>query len=447
MKDPLEYLNDVKVDISEYDETPLNDIEKQKFKSMLKKTIVQNNRGKKPLKLIRNVSGLAIAITACTLTFGIYFPTYAENIPGLRQVVSFLNRNDDITGYDKVSTQVIKNIKGDGYDLNIESAYYNGKEVTLFYNVIGVEKLNQNLHYWFDGTVDLDNGMDSNSMFNLVTGEFIDDYTYAGMITVSIFENSQLSLPEKLNCTINFKNLTFSENHLESYFPVFHDNMVELKGEPLTLSLDSSNIEVKEYEINKNVQFNGQSMDLVNAKLYPTEIFIELKNHTGKYGKSLPYIIWDSKKGQLSELSGADIQNGNSVWKYGSPSENSEIYFIPYGLGEIIEPEKVSLTLEKSSYDLQENGTLEILDVYDEGDKTYMKVHSTGLQSISYFGLRGDNGVWFITPLYPKDKNVLGLLDMEVTYVFNKLDREKNYYLQKISSEVTPLDDQIIKIR
>ena len=32
MKDSLEYLNDVEIDLTEYDEQPLNDIEKQKMK-------------------------------------------------------------------------------------------------------------------------------------------------------------------------------------------------------------------------------------------------------------------------------------------------------------------------------------------------------------------------------------------------------------------------------
>jgi len=48
MKDPLEYLNDVKIDLSEYDETPLNDIEKQKIKVMVRKTIAKNGGSKRP---------------------------------------------------------------------------------------------------------------------------------------------------------------------------------------------------------------------------------------------------------------------------------------------------------------------------------------------------------------------------------------------------------------
>ena len=35
---------------------------------------------------------------------------------------------------------------------------------------------------------------------------------------------------------------------------------------------------------------------------------------------------------------------------------------------------------------------------------------------------------------------------MEVTYVFNKLDIDKNYYIETSKSENIRLDDQIIKI-
>ena len=37
MKDPLEYLNDVNVNLDEYQEYSLNDIEKQKMKNKSKK--------------------------------------------------------------------------------------------------------------------------------------------------------------------------------------------------------------------------------------------------------------------------------------------------------------------------------------------------------------------------------------------------------------------------
>lgn len=41
---------------------------------------------------------------------------------------------------------------------------------------------------------------------------------------------------------------------------------------------------------------------------------------------------------------------------------------------------------------------------------------------------------------------ILGLLDMEVTYVFNKLDKEKNYYLETSKSDLVILKEQIIKM-
>lgn len=444
MKDPLEYLNDVKIDLSEYDETQLNDIEKQRIKSRIRKTIAKNGGSKKPLKLVAKVSGLIAVLTVCTLTFGVFFPTYAEKIPGLREVISFLNRNNEIDGYEEVSTPIMRNVKSEGYDLNIESVYYNGKELTIFYNVIGKEKLNQNEKYWFDADVDLD--IEAGYLFDLENSEFIDEYTFAGMVTLYISPNNERLSPEKLNCTLNFTRLYIGDFARLSPWNSC-DNFVELEGEPLELSLDSSNIEVKEYEINKKVVFNDRRMDIIKAKEYPTEIFIELKNYNSKFGKSISYIIWDSNKGQLSEVIGSDTEEGNVSWKYRLPAENSEVYFIPYGSGEIIEPERYLITLEKSYYDLDENGTLEILDIYDEDNKTFMRVRATGMQATSFFGIRGDNKEDYYSPLYSKDKNILGLLDMEVTYVFNKLDREKNYYLQKASWEVILLEDQIIKIK
>lgn len=75
-----------------------------------------------------------------------------------------------------------------------------------------------------------------------------------------------------------------------------------------------------------------------------------------------------------------------------------------------------------------------------------MKVRATGEQTRVYFYLRGDGDDEYYSPIYSKEKKVLGILDMEVTYVFNKFDKNCNYYLETSTSDFKILEDQIIKI-
>ena len=98
MKDSLEYLNDVEIDLTEYDEQPLNDIEKQKMKRNFRESLGKkktSNSKKLALKASTIIALLAVGV----VSFGVCFPTYADKIPGLKEVILFLNRNNDIDGY------------------------------------------------------------------------------------------------------------------------------------------------------------------------------------------------------------------------------------------------------------------------------------------------------------------------------------------------------------
>lgn len=439
MRDPLDYLNDVKIDLSQYEDIELNDIEKKKMKKMLRRSIAKNSGFKKPLKLATKVSGIAAVIIVCTLVFGICFPTYGQKIPGFKNVVEFLNRNDEIGGYEENTVPVMKSIKMDGYELNIESGYYNGSEATIFYNVIGKDKLNQNKKYMFEAELDL-GGVDAGYGFQFEEGEFIDEYTFAGMVTIYISPENKV-----LDCKIDFKRL-YIDDLMHNFLQWGGDTLVELEDATLDVVLDSSNIEIKEYEINKNLMFNNVNLEVVKAEEYPTEIFIETKITKRDTNGTIAYFIWDSKKGKLKQRVGSEKEEGTIKWKYFLPGKDSEVYLIPYWVGGINKPDRYLLTLEKGVYDIDGYGNIEVLDVYDEDDKTLMRVRTTGVQS-SFFALRGEDETEYYSPLYSKDKNILGPLDMEATYVFNKLDRKRNYYIQEPSFGITILNDQIIKIK
>lgn len=443
MKDSLEYLNDVEIDLTEYDEQPLNDIEKQKMKRNFRASLGKKKTSDSK-RLLLKASTIVALLAVGVVSFGVCFPTYADKIPGLKEVISFLNRNNDIDGYEEVSTPIVSSKKGNGYEINIESAYYNKRELTIFYNVTGDEKLDQFNQYYFDINLDLENP--SSYEYSLEYGEFIDEYTYAGMLTIYIRPHDGSELPEVLNCKVDFTKL---------YTDHTMNNFIELEKEPIELSLDSSNIEVKEYEINKKIVFNNNSVEITKVEEYPTGIFVESKNNSVNVDESLDYILWDSNKGELGRIAGRDTDNGAMSWQYRLPGENSEVYLIPYvyiydkavEAGEVKEIKKELISLEKSKYDLGKDSTVEILDIYDKDGKTFMKVRTTGIQSRIDFYLKGDDQDEYYAPIYVENKNILGVLDMEATYVFNKLDKEENYYIEKFWSPFTLLEEQIIKIK
>ena len=185
---------------------------------------------------------------------------------------------------------------------------------------------------------------------------------------------------------------------------------------------------------------------------YPTGIFIETKNNNINVNEDLNYILWDNNKGELIGVAGRDTENSTMSMQHRLPGESSEVYLIPYvysydKASEVKERDKELISLEKSRYDLGKEGTTEILDICDKDDKTFMKVRTTGIQSRIDFYLKGDEQDEYHAPIYIENKNILGVLDVEATYVFNKLDKSKNYYIEKFWAPFTLLEDQIIKIK
>lgn len=440
MKDPLEYLNDVNVNLDEYQEYSLNDIEKQKMKNKIRGSIKSNKKVKK-INLAKKVSCFGAIIFIGILVFGVCFPTYASNIPALKNIISFLNRNKEIEGYEEVVTPVMATVKTDGYDINIESAYYDGNVITLFYNVVGEEKLDTLKQYCFG--LKLEYEKPSAYEYTLENGEFIDENTFAGMIEIYIAPHDGSNPPEIFNGTIDITNLY--EGYGES-------SSIAIDAEPIKLSLDSTNMQIKEYQINKKIEYKEDSLDIIGVKEYPTGIVVERKNNVVNEDVSLSYILWDSNKGQLKGIGGLVTESGLVEFRHRLPSEDSDVYIVPYvniQNKDIPQEEYITknlIKIEKGKYDLGDFGTFEILDINNETDKTILKLRVTGDQAWENFYLRDDVENEYYRPIYSEDKKVLGILDMEVTYVFNKLDIDKNYYIETSKSENIRLDDQIIKI-
>ena len=142
------------------------------------------------------------------------------------------------------------------------------------------------------------------------------------------------------------------------------------------------------------------------------------------------------------------------VFQHGPASEDGELYLIPFKykmMDDIANDEirinKVLVPLEKGKLDFGSRGTVEILSVNDRDDKTAIKATSTGDFAAYgfYFVGEDENEKYCIS--YEKDEKILGVLDVEKTYVFDKLDRNKNYYIIGTPDSMEILYDKMIKLK
>lgn len=437
MRDPLDYLNDVKIDLSQYEDIELNDIEKKKMKKMVRRSIAKNSGFKKPLKFAAKVSGLVAGITVCTLALGLCFPTYAQKIPILKDVYERIFSSSNLGNYEENSVPVMAKTKVGQYELNIEKAYYNGIELTIIYKVIGDEPIRKDSQYVLEESVATDDNMVENA--SSFYGEFIDDYTFQGTISRQFKAEDNGQLPTVFNGSLKVTKL---------YTGKLETDYIDINLDDIRLTLDSSAIDVKDYEINKTIVHGETTIEVLNAKEYPTGIFINFKYPQVKTEMFRDYYIWDSNKGILTEKSiNPNSEESTVVMQHSPASEDGEVYLIPYKYDGNGNGRKVLIPLEKGKFDFGNQGTIEILDITDVDDMTEVKVRGTRQFATYNFYFEGDGEMEYYNPIYKKDEKNLDILDTEKTLVFNKLDRNKNYYIYESLDNYEILYDQMIKIK
>lgn len=437
MRSPLDFLNDVEIDITQYEEIELNDIEKKKMKRMFRRSIAKNSRFKKPLKLAAKVSGLVVGITAGTLALGLCFPTYAQKIPVLKDVYELIFPASNLGNYEENSVPVMAKTKVGPYELNIEKAYYNGIELTIIYKVIGDEPIRKGSQYVLEQSVTTNDNIVENA--SLFYGEFIDDYTFQGIISKQFETNDNSELPTVFNGSLKVTKL---------YTGKLETDYVDINLEDIPLTLDSGAIDFTEYEINKTITSDDTKIEVLNAKEYPTGFFINFKYPQEKLEIYRDYYLWDSNKGILREKTVSPNREESTVVMQHTPaSEGGEVYLIPYKYDGNGNGRKVLIPLEKGKLDFGNQGTIEILDIKDVDDMTEVTVRGTKQFATYNLYLEGEGEMEYYNPIYKKDEKNLGVLDTEKTVVFKKLDRSKNYYIYESLDNYEILYDQMIKIK
>lgn len=374
------------------------------------------------------------------LTFGVCFPTYAKELPGIKQVIEFLNRNNEIDGYVENSTPINKSIRCDGYTINIDGAFYDGDELSILYNVAGDEKLDIDSKYWFDFNVDINQKISYE--YGLEYGELVDDNTYGGLITMFMKPHNNGKLPDVFKGKIDIKNLNIG----------MKDKSIEVESSPIEVVLDSREQIGKEFKVNKSVNYDGNTIKFTTGNETQSSISLIKKIERANGSTSINYVLWDSEKGQLRLIAGLPISELEFSDRHRLPGKESNLSIIPFVYldDNSIKPEdniiKHKVTLEINKYDFGSYGTFEIKNIKDEGEKTYITVKANSRMAMDYFYFNGDSKEEYYRPLYKENTKVLGDLEIETTYVFKKLDRSKNYYIETPKSEFKVLTDQIIRI-
>ncbi|WP_027631501.1 DUF4179 domain-containing protein [Clostridium hydrogeniformans] len=392
-------------------------------------------------KRIKKVAVAAGIVMVTAIGLGLRFPAYAEEIPGIGQVVGYISKTFGVNGYDNAE-KISYSAYADGYTINVENIYYDGDELTVFYNVKGEKPLDPSKAYWFQGNINYHKGLQYE--YGMEKGNLIDEYTFGGMIKYYAKPHDGSKLPKIFKGEFDIKKILIGFGNTEE---------IEINKKPIKLNLNSENLKIEEYSIGKEIESHGNTIELLKLYKYPNKIAIDTKYKVNNENRELNYYLWDTKKGILEFVSGSDKEDNILSIKHGLPSKDGEVFIIPETSDNHIQKENVEiegkLVEMGKKYDFGNRGTVEIEDIKQGENETFITIKTTGEQSRVKLNIfeEGTTGSFYI-PKYEVEKEIQGLLEQRVKYAYPKLDLNKKYYIEVVNrnDDYTILKDQIIKL-
>lgn len=411
----------------------------------LTRTVIANQKRKRYKRQL----AVASIFIVCTLSFGGFLDVFANDSQAINSVLEFFsnskNKIDD--GYKDNTSNHNYSVNSEEYSVVIEDTYYDGEKLELFYKITNNNGLDKSKIYYLNTNLSVNADIDA--IGGLERKEFINDNTFVGMISYRIVANSSETWPEVLEGFININEIIVYGKDDEVTIPMNVDS--------LQINLDSKNVPIEEFSINSVVSFEGLKSEFTKAIKTPTGIIIEeirdssWRADTGYYFHTL---VWDSEKGILGfKNKTAEDFDGNVILKqeYEKPSKGSTVSIINFALnsgsiGDGSDRVQTYNLEESTTLNLDDLGEITVEKIEYKEDETLLTMRLKGYMASEDLDIK--NGDSRIRPISIVNKEVLGQLDMRLTYVYPKTNKDLGLnaciYIPKY---LNMLEDQIINIQ
>jgi len=333
MKDIYELLNYAEVDLKEYDETELNDIDKKKFKNKLHSHIKSKRYNLGKMTKFAAVF-LAILILAGVVTYKTN-PTFAKEMPILGTIIKNVEDYNNHE-FDKYTSVINKTLEKNGFKVTLNEIAIDHNKLIIAATFKSTEKLPENSPPATMNPTVFING----KQINVGGGgnkKFIDNYTY---VTVDELDVSSIKIPDNINMKIIYKD-----------FEIYQKGQKDFKtiNGPWEFQFNVSKKEIENktntIKINKNIKFKDIDMDIKDINITPlsTQISFDFKCDTplDSMADPLYFIITDNKGNYLSMQGGsfapnkdivnyADKESPSFITFSAVPKGTDKLYITPY---------------------------------------------------------------------------------------------------------------------
>lgn len=254
MGDMYELLNDIEVDDNEMEEMEVSEFERERIKKKLRKQV----KSHKTLKKVAIAAGLSFAVILGTVSFAVSNPVYAESIPIIGNIFTFINKENSklYSGYLENANEINVTKEDKGVSVTIQNAIFDGRTITYTYEIKTNKDLGENVS----------TGSSLSSIKNYYGGlsgssgiKKVSDCTYVGQDTYTINERR-----DKIEFLID----------IDHIWNMDQDESQAIKGNwVFNINLDAIENEVT--PINKTIEKDGIELSINNITKTPVSCIVE----------------------------------------------------------------------------------------------------------------------------------------------------------------------------
>lgn len=379
MKDVYELLNDVDIDLSQYEEVKLTDIEKKR----IKKRVHQNLKVSIIPKVSKVIAAVLCVLVVAGFTLAKTAPTFAEGIPVVGKIIKHIT-GYDYAEFDKYTSVINKDVDKSGVTATLNEVMLDENQLRIastFKSDVKFEGMSALVRFpeiYINGKyLNVGGG---------ATGQFLDSNTYLNVDTIDIHN---VKVPDNISMKVVYNEVQIldekgNENKKITGPWVFEFNVSKSEIEKNT----------KVIKLNNTVAFSNINMNLKELRITPltTNLTYKLKGD-----KSANFIIKDDKGNELIEEGsgyGTDGLIGGIKGEYEGYSnfsavskEAKKLYIIPYynylnnknGEGKLTKTEPVKWNNEAVTLKQDDKNKIIISKIQRKDGKVYVDYKTEGV--------------------------------------------------------------------
>ena len=248
MKNIYKHLNEMEIDLEDFEEMEVSEIEKAKVKKELMNKIQtpKQNKWKKWVTAVSVVLGLMTSAL-----FGLSFSANAEEIPILGNIFKYFNNNGLYEDYKENANFINEEVESNGIKVTVDDAVYDGEKLIVMYTIETDKFLGDTLHINSIPLIE-NEGTGNNEIFRIADNEYLGKAT-----TLTEEEHTKINVDWRFNSILS--DLTSGER---------------IEGDwKFNFQLNKANIAVQ--KINQSKEKDGVSIIIESLTITPTSFEID----------------------------------------------------------------------------------------------------------------------------------------------------------------------------